>query len=62
MGEVIYLQDFKQVSATLTVPEFSNFWVELSLSIFNAWLKTCSSYLSPPSQVTLFVQASGLPR
>jgi len=62
MGTVIYLKDFRQASAKLAVPEFSNFWVELSLSVFNAWLKTCSSYLSPPSQVIPFVQASGLPR
>ena len=62
MGTVIYLKDFRKVSAISAVPELSNFWVELSLSVFNAWLKTCSSYLSPPSQVTLFVQASGLPR
>jgi hypothetical protein len=57
MGVVIYMKDFRQVNATLAVPEFSNFWVELSLSVFNAWLKTCSSHLSPPSQVIPFVQA-----
>ena len=39
MGFVIYLKDLRQVNAALAVPEFSNFWVELSLTVFDAWLK-----------------------
>jgi hypothetical protein len=58
MSTIVSLQDFRQARAAATAPDFSNFWVEVSLAVLNGWMKASIGSLSRSGQVVPFAQAT----
>jgi hypothetical protein len=61
MATIVHLEDFRRVRSTLATPEFSNFWVELSMAVLNGWLKASIRHLQPSAQVIRFATAQSVP-
>ena len=58
MSTIVSLQDFRQARVASTTPDFSNFWVEVSLAVLNGWMKASIGTLSRSGQVVPFAQAA----
>ena len=58
MSTIVSLQDFRQARVASTTPDFSNFWVEVSLAVLNGWLKASLGPLPPSGRVVPFAQAA----
>ena len=57
MATIVHLEDFRKARPTSTTPEFSNFWVELSMAVVNGWLKAGIGHAPPSGRVIRFARA-----